>query len=204
MKKLIMVTLFSVLTTLYSIAQNRVDIELVQSPTNCQILLWPKQVETATLSNLVFTLKWKTGSQVAVGDVLRSPIPIHKVGAASMHEGYTYQVYVGLGFGPQDFQVDQPTVIVLDKQGASSIVIADDQFASSSCNGEYYISIGGQDVTGKVMDRNQAAQVVHTTQHKLYYDLATQQVLVERGGVFSTVLNQVVGVGDRSQLRLIK
>ena len=207
MKKMIMVTMFLV-TSLIAMGQgNKVNIQLVDSPQEvCKILLWPQQVETGALSNLVFTLKWKTNQQVALGQVLRAPVPVRRVGQPIINGQYTYQVYVGLGFDQMDFNADQPDTVLIDRTGSGEVTIAADAFSNSlEYNGQYYISIGGYDVTGDVLQlAGNRLDHPRRTYYRLYYDTATQQILVEHDSVFTNTLNQQVQVVDKAKLHLIR
>lgn len=207
MKKAIVVTALVISNLIASAQTNRVNIQLVDSTQDvCKVLLWPQEAETGTLSNLVFTLKWKTSQQLALGQALNAPIPIHRIGQPVAHGRYTYQVYVGLGFDSHNFDINLPDTVVIDKTGVGEVTIANDAFSNSlEYNGQYYISIGGYDVTGDVI-RPTPGRVdrPRRVDYNLYYDPTTQQVLIEHNGVYTTTLNQQVTVVDKSKLRLIR
>jgi len=188
-------------------AQERVDIEVVNTAPNqpCLVVLHPDQQGDQVLSNLVFTLKWKTGYRLALGRVLQSPIPLSAVGRPVISGRYTYQTYVGLGFDSVEFNRNQPIRILIDKQGVGKVVVATDYLVHQlAFNGGYYISAGGVDITGDVLDSEDSSQTNPANGATLYFDPITNQLLVERGGVFRTLLDQQVRVVDRTQLRLVR
>jgi len=207
MKKLIVVTALLISSIVAFGQANRVNIQLADSTQSvCKVLLWPQVDETATLSNLVFTLKWKTSDQLALGQALSAPIPVRRIGQPVSHGQYTYQVYVGLGFDQYEFVANRPDTVVIDKTGQGEVTIADDPFSNSlEYNGQYYISIGGYDVTGDVIKPTvNRPDRPRRVEYNLYYDPGTQQVLIEHNGVYTTTLNQRVEVIDKSKLRLIR
>lgn len=198
------------LSSLTLLAQERVDIELINTPPDqpCQILLWPQQPDDAVLSNIVFTLKWKTGYRLALGGVLESPIPLSPVGASIDIGRYSYRTYTGIGMDSVRFHHKQPIVILVDKQGVGKVMIATDEFLERPAfNASYYISVGGRDVTGVVIEpTNNPFVEQHTTDNTpiMYYDQERRQMLTEKNGVFRTLLGQPVIVLNKTQLQLVK
>ena len=115
-------------------------------------------------------------------------------------------MYVGLGFDQYEFVANRPDTVVIDKTGQGEVSIANDPFSNSlEYNGQYYISIGGYDVTGDVIrPTTNRPDRPRRVEYNLYYDPSTQQVLIEHNGVYTTTLNQHVVVVDESKLRLIR
>lgn len=208
MKHIVLVMIFA-LCSLALAAQERVNIELVNTPSDqpCQILLWPQQLDSAVLSNVVFTLKWKIGHQSALGGVLRSPIPLSPVGASIDVGRFSYRTYTGIGMDSVQFDPQLPLAILIDKRGADQLAIATDDFLElPAFNARYYVSVGGRDVTGVVVEpaASNDDHINGSGAPTMYYDQESHQMLIERGGIFRTLLGQPVIVTNKSVLRLVR
>jgi hypothetical protein len=75
-------------------------------------------------------------------------------------------------------------------------------------NGAYYVSIGGQDVTGQILAAKsleiETDTVQNNLQYKMYYDQKLNQFLFEFNGVFYTTIGQKIVILDRTNLFLVK
>lgn len=133
----------------------QVDIQLVENaPDYTRVELLPTAEWNSILSNVVFTLKWPVGQTVTLGTPTVNPAYTSMLpsGTLWVSGGFTYQVYAGFGFDAELITPDQPIVITIPKEGTYTPQIANDPFVQSSqVNGEFYVSIGGLNVTGDIL-----------------------------------------------------
>jgi hypothetical protein len=147
MRFIILLTFFFLNHSLFS--QQKVNIERTAlNSTNCQISLYLNNNETdAVLSNVTFTLSWRSTSRnITVGSA-SSTISLAKSGPVRINGNRRYQTYTGIGTNP--VELSSPIVIDISRTGQGEIIIANDSYVSQKAvNGKYYVSIGGSNVTG--------------------------------------------------------
>jgi len=207
MKKLVLFLLL--LLTIKSQSQNIVNAKITQiTSSNISVTIYPSYYQNSILSNVVFSLKWRNNQNIALGN----PQPVNslaviKSGPILTDGTWKYQIYNGLSFTATD--IAQPIIINIPKSGTGKPVIANDNFINDTMiNGSYYVSIGGQDVTGQILVtkslEDEQDKQDETSQYKMYYNTVTNQFLFEVNGIFLTTVGQRVAVLDRTNLRLVK
>lgn len=154
MKQLILKTIISLILVIFTTINgyNQVDIKITTDTTTySEITLYPHYFQNSVLSCVVFTLKWENKYPIAFGNPeFNSLINVIRSGSVHSDGRYKYQIFAGFGF--TSFLIGNPIVIRIPKSGMGVIEIANDSFISSiEINGEYYISIGGEDQTGIIL-----------------------------------------------------
>jgi len=204
MKKLFLLFLFFIPVIIKS--QNIVDIKITQTSSSfVDVVLYPSYGEYSILSNVVFTLKWKNNQNISLGNPqLNGPLAVKKSGPVLTNNDWKYQIYSGFSFIPT--LINQPIKISIPKSGNGNLIIAEENFVDNiSVNGGYYVSIGGEDVTGKILNTKIVnSEQEETNQRKMFYSLDLKQFLFEVNGVFITTIGQKVNIFDRTTLILIK
>ncbi len=150
-----------------------VDITLVQTVEGpVEVRIRPDGPFDGLMSSIVFTVRWADG-QANLGTVQQfSPVNFYcgvtKSGPEQVSNGFRYQVFAGFGFVPLS---DVPTAwtggeeIVLCRinviNGTSAFNIVDDDWTNDiNNNGNYFISLNGQDRTGEIYTISTAAEEV--------------------------------------------
>lgn len=140
-----------------------VDITLVQTVEGpVEVRIRPDGTFDGLLSSIVFTVRWADG-QANLGTVQQfSPVNFYcgvtKSGPEQVSNGFRYQVFAGFGFVPLS---EVPTAwtageeVVLCRinviNGASAFSIVNDDWTNDiNNNGNYFISLNGQDRTGDI------------------------------------------------------
>lgn len=204
MKKIFL--LFSLLISITVYSQNSVDIKITEITSNSvNIELTPAFYENSVLSNIVFTLRWKNNKNLSLGNPQSTELfSISKSGPILTNDIWKYQIYSGLGFTPS--LIGQSITLSIPKSGNGKIVIASDEFINNIINnGNYYVSIGGQDVTGEILNNKIVdLQSNSSNQRKLYYSQELNQFLFEINGEFTTTLGHKINILDKTTLVLIK
>ena len=146
MRFIILLTFFLLNHSLFS--QQKVNIERTAlNSTNCQISLYLNNNETAVLSNVTFTLSWRSTSRNITLGGASSTISLAKSGPVRINGNRRYQTYTGVG--TNSIELSSPIVINISRTGQGEIIIANDSYVSQkTINGKYYVSIGGANVTG--------------------------------------------------------
>jgi len=199
--KALVAVIFTCLLALSSRGQQIIDVEIAnQNNSNCQLTLTPNFSETSTLSNVVFALKWKATENLALGEPQSSSmIVITKSGPIHTAGGWKYQIYSGCGFTTS--LIEQPIIINIAKSGATKVYIANDNFLDQ-VNGRYYVSVGGEDVTGQVLfDKNLTQEQQPIT---MYYDPLSDQFLIQKENRYFTITGQRVFLLNTSQLITVR
>jgi hypothetical protein len=192
------------LLSILSYGQNSVDVQQVsQTSTTYQIKLIPNQYQTSVLSNVVFTLRWRTSQNIAIGNPSSNNyVAIYKSGPVRSNSGWNYQVYSGFGF--TTVNINQEIQISIPKSGRGKIYISDDTF-TNQINGSYYVSIGGENVTGSILSTSNlqgstAKQVQEIDEFEstiiLYFDPFSRQFYMKREGVFYDVLGRKANINN--------
>lgn len=207
MRKLVLCLLL--LSTIKSQSQNIVNAKITQiTSSNISVTLYPSYYENSILSNVVFSLKWRNNQNIVLGNPqTANSLAVTKSGPVLTDGAWKYQIYNGLSFTATD--IAQPITINIPKSGNGKPIIANDNFINGTMiNGSYYVSIGGQDVTGQILTtkslEDEQDKQDETSQYKMYYNTVTNQFLFEVNGVFLTTVGQRVTVLDKTNLRLVK
>ncbi len=202
-----MKTLLTIITLLLSInlfSQNLVDIKITDvTPTFIEITLYPAYDQVSVLSNVVFTLKWKSNQNMALGEPLSNDIIyIYKSGQVITNDKNKYQIFAG--FGMTTIDIKEPFAIRIPKTGNAKITISNDAFVRNIfVNGEFYVSIGGENVTGKILEPVPGSSDTNSTV-RLFYDQNTDQTLIEKDGIYTNTLGQRVIVVNPSRLLFLE
>lgn len=140
-----------------------VDVTLVQTMEGpVEVRIRPDGPFDGLMSSIVFTVRWADG-QANLGTVQQfSPVNFYcgvtKSGPEQVSDGFRYQVFAGFGFIPL---TEVPTAwtggeeIVLCRvnviNGSSAFSIVNDDWTNDiNNNGNYFISLNGQDRTGEI------------------------------------------------------
>ncbi len=201
MKKLLL-SLLLLVNVSFVFGQNKVNIELVNNPTNCQISIYPSNQEFSILSNVVFTLRWKETQNITLGNpqptnlitILKSG-PVHTIG------GWKYQIYSGCGLNPGLIQ--QPILLNIPKIGNGDIIITNDYFVTRpNINGKYYVSIGGQNVTGDIIT-NKNVELEESSSIIMYFDPSSKQFYIKRENEYYNMVGQKVILFNTTELIVV-
>lgn len=164
-------------------SQQKVDITITDvTDNNIEITLTPRYPQFSILSNVQFTLIYPTS--ITLGEPNQIVSTSQRVGK--------YHVFAGFGMEPTQIETIS---INIPKTGEGKIEIADD--IDINLNGEFYTSIGGEDVTGKII-------VIDMTENtsELYWDQKTKQLLIKKNNKFINMLGQPL-LPDRHNLQFI-
>jgi hypothetical protein len=205
MKKLILALLLLVSTSFVS-AQNIVNIKLTSlTSNNCQVTLYPAYQETSILSNVVFTLRWKATQNIVLGDPQStSLITITKSGPVRINNGWKYQIYSGCGL--ISGIIPQSITLNISRSGIGKLTISNDSYLQQlSVNGEYYVSIGGQNVTGNILttrefelEEEQSSSII------MYLDPLTRQFYVKKDGIYYDIVGRKVTIFNENELVIVR
>lgn len=200
MKTLVAVTIGCLLSVI-AFAQNEVNIELTsQNSSICEVTLSPSYQDIGVISNVVFALKWRAGQRVAFGDPAPSVnLTIERSGSVQTWEGWNYQFYSGCGLvnGPIE-----TLIVSIPYSGRAEFTLANDDFVGRS-NGRFFVSIGGEDVTGRVSTKKSYVDSDNQT-ITLFYDRMQARFLLKREGVFYDLIGQGVVVYNESELVVVR
>jgi hypothetical protein len=209
----LLLSLLLLMSTSFITAQNNVDIKLTDlTPTNCQITLYPSASETSVLSNVVFTLRWRSNKNIAFNNPSNNNlISINKSGPVRINGNWKYQTFSGCGL--QTGLINNPIIFNIPRSGMGIVHIAVDSYVEQqSVNGKYYVSIGGEDVTGNTVatTKNSAnTDYIDNLAEEpnpviMYYDPSSSQFLVKREGVYFTMVGQRVAVRNEQDLIVVR
>jgi hypothetical protein len=203
MKKLILLFLFLFSFNLHS--QNIVNAQITQmTESYIDVTLYPAIYENSVLSNVVFTLKWRNNQNISLGepDIINSLL-IKKSGPVLTNGNWKYQIYCGFSFVATE--IKQSIIIRIPKSGNANLIITTDDFVKNiMINGDYYVSIGGQDVTGEILETKSFNYEENYNEYKMYFDQKFNRFLFEVNGVFLTTFGQRIEILDRTNLLLVK
>lgn len=147
-------------------AQPNVDITLVDNGNNeLEVRVRPDAGFDGIFSSLVFTLRWNANDGADLGAISQvvptiAYMPISKSGDQTDDNGDRYQVFAGFGFSPLstfgvnwDPNTEYTLMTIPVVNGASAFELVNDNWTDAN-NGDYYISLGGQDRTGIIYFTN--------------------------------------------------
>jgi hypothetical protein len=196
--------IFLMLLSVNVFSQNIVNAKITQITSSyIDVTLYPSIYETSVLSNVVFTLKWENKQNISFGEPqLDNSLIVKKSGPVLTNDTWKYQIFCGFSFVITN--IGQPIIIRIPKSGNANLIVATDEFVKNiMVNGDYYVSIGGQDVTGEILE-GKSIEFEETNQHKMYFDQRFNRFLFEVNGVFLTTLGQYIDVQDKTNLILVK
>jgi hypothetical protein len=137
-----------------------VDVTSVVMPANeVEVRIRPDAAFNGVFSSIVFTLRWDAAAGNSLGDVLQN-VPqiqyctVSKSGPEQVDGPYRYQIFVGFGSIPMTslstfWQADQEVVLCrIPITGPPGLVALVDDDWSAANNGNYYVSLNGEDRTG--------------------------------------------------------
>lgn len=143
-------------------AQGRVDIGLYQREGHIDVTVRPQQNFDGIFSAVVFTIRWDASTGATLGAVKQEPsvaqyMAVAPSGSAHAKSNVRYQVYAGFGLTPmssldQAWEAGQEYVIAsIPVQGRADFELVNDSWTGEpKNNGDYYLSLGGQDRTGVI------------------------------------------------------
>ena len=139
-----------------------VDITVVDNGLGeLEVKLRPDNTFNGLFSALVFTIRWETASGATLGAVNQTIpvvqyIPTSKSGAEQDAAGYRYQIFAGFGFqalsavGQTWSPGTEYTLLTIPVVGGTSTFeIVNDTWTNTN-NGNYYVSLNGEDQTGVI------------------------------------------------------
>lgn len=156
------VLLCAMLSGTSSTAQPNVDITLADNGNNeLEVRVRPDGPFDGIFSSLVFTIKWATADGADLGAIQQGLpelgyIPTSKSGDQTDTLGDRYQIFAGFGFNPlstfgaswtANTEYAIMTIPVLNN--SSTFEIVNDAWTAGS-NGDYFVSLAGQNKTGVI------------------------------------------------------
>lgn len=145
-----------------AMAQGTVDIGLFRTGDHLEVRLRPTQDFDGILSSIVFTVRWDRNTGAGLGAIRQvgAPaqyVPLAKAGGVRENGAFNYQVYAGFGMMPMSnleasLKGGLETVIAtIPVTGKGEFEIVNDSFTGETANNaNYYISLGGRDLTGNI------------------------------------------------------
>ncbi|MFN3875503.1 MAG: T9SS type A sorting domain-containing protein, partial [Flavobacteriales bacterium] len=143
-------------------AQSTVDIGLFRNGDKLEVRLRPGQDFDGIASSVVFTIRWDRNSGASLGAFSQPApaaqfLPLMKSGGVREQGAFNYQVYAGFGLTPlreldAAWRANQEVVIAtIPVVGKGEFELVNDAYtAEAQVNANYYISLGGRDVTGVI------------------------------------------------------
>jgi hypothetical protein len=161
-------TILALMTALAGIgsaqAQEAVDITLRPGTDgNLEVLMVPREDFDGIFSSLVFTLRWDATTGATLGkpvqnDVEMASLALERSGSVHSEGSMNYQIYSGLGMqtladaGRTWEAGTEYTIATIPVVGGASVELVNDAWTSEERNnGDYYVSLGGQDLTGNIL-----------------------------------------------------
>ncbi|MBK9147880.1 MAG: T9SS type A sorting domain-containing protein [Flavobacteriales bacterium] len=143
-------------------AQSTVDIGLFRNGEKLEVRLRPTENFNGIVSSLVFTVRWDRNSGAGLGTLVQEGapaqfIPLAKSGAIRENGTFNYQVYAGFGMLPlTELETSlaagaEVVIATIPVTGKGEFEIVNDSFTGEAANNaNYYISLGGRDLTGSI------------------------------------------------------
>lgn len=144
-------------------AQSAVDIGIYNNQDGqVEVRLRPEDGFSGILSSVVFTLRWDKSSGASLGDVVQTEsmsnaIAVHPSGPVRENGNHFYQVFAGFGFSPlssANLALEagrEFTVLMVPVSGKAEVELVNDAWTNELANnGDYYVSLGGDDRTGMI------------------------------------------------------
>jgi hypothetical protein len=145
-----------------AIAQSPVDIGLYQNNNMLEVRVRPQAEFNGVVSSVVFTIKWDASSGASLGsiqqdDLLQQYVPVARSGNKHEHGSMNYQVYAGFGMSPLSgggttwSAGEEYVLATIPVTGKGEFEIVNDAWtAEPEHNANYYVSLGGKDMTGLI------------------------------------------------------
>ena len=145
-----------------AVANGPVDIGLFRNGDKLEVKLRPSADFNGIVSSIVFTLRWDRNSGASLGTMQQQGaavqfLPMMKSGAVRERGTFNYQVYAGFGMTPladldAAWRAGQEIVLAsIPVLGKGEFEIVNDAFTSEpATNANYYISLGGRNLTGEI------------------------------------------------------
>ena len=139
-----------------------VDITLVDNGLGeVEVRFRPDLAFDGLFSGLVFTIRWETVSGATLGNVsqplpVMQYIPTGKSGDEEDAGGYRYQIFAGFGFTPLNSigqswtPATEYVLCTIPVLGGSSVFEIVNDSWTADFNGDYFVSLNGQDQTGVI------------------------------------------------------
>jgi hypothetical protein len=143
-------------------AQNRVDIALYRQGSELEVRIRPTEDFDGILSSILFTLRWEQTSNAQPLSVQQKSapatyIPVFATGERQRSGPYNYQTYAGFGFElvgstEETWKAgNEYTVARIPIEGDGDFELVNDEWTSVlENNGDYYISLNGEERTGLI------------------------------------------------------
>jgi hypothetical protein len=145
-------------------AQEAVDIALHPgSDGNLEVRVVPRSDFDGIFSALVFTLRWDATTGATLGrpvqdDVEMATIAVERSGQVHNEGNTNYQIYAGFGMqrladaGRTWEAGKEYTVATIPVEGGANVELVNDGWTGQDVNnGDFYVSLGGQDLTGNIL-----------------------------------------------------
>lgn len=145
-----------------TMAQGTVDIGLFRNGDKLEVRLRPTQDFDGILSSIVFTVRWDRNTGAGLGAIRQEGapaqyVPLAKAGGVRENGAFNYQVYAGFGMMPMsDLEASlkggrETVIATIPVTGKGEFEIVNDSFTGETANNaNYYISLGGRDLTGSI------------------------------------------------------
>lgn len=193
-------------------AQNSVDITAVPGQnSDIEVRLRFENDFDGFFAASVFTVRWNDASGATLGTVQQGAQvqEYHSVFASgndTVHDGYHYQVFAGFG---NSVLSDIPltlmagewiTLCTIPVTGTDVFAIVNDDL-TATINGDYYVSLGGQESQGDIIDFNTVVgqHAASAERFNVYPAITSDQVTVEAdlGGLELIGLSLVNSAGQK-------
>ncbi|MBV6403704.1 MAG: T9SS type A sorting domain-containing protein [Flavobacteriales bacterium] len=165
---------FALLLSSLSMAQlPMVDITLVDNGAGeLEVRVRPDADFDEFFSSIVFTIRWDAASGANLDQIAQVPpvsmyMPIIKSGPEVDAGGYRYQIFAGFGtnalntFGQSWTAGTEVTLMTIPAINGTSLfeIVNDSWTGDINNNGDYYVSLNGQDRTGVIYQLNTGVRV---------------------------------------------
>jgi hypothetical protein len=145
-------------------AQEAVDITLHEGLNgSVEVSVVPRSDFDGIFSALVFTLRWDANTGATLGKVMQddmasASLTLEESGSVHQEGTTNYQVYAGFGMqrlvdaGRTWEAGKEYLVATIPVEGGAKVELVNDAWTGQERNnGDYYVSLGGQDLTGNIL-----------------------------------------------------
>jgi hypothetical protein len=148
--------------TLPAQAQSPVDVGLFQNGSRLEVRVRPNSDFSGIFSSLVFTIRWDRATGATLGDLVQEGasatyMPVMRSGGVHEDGAYNYQIFAGFGYEPmqntgETWEAGREYVLLsVPVTGKADFELINDSWtAELRHNGNYYVSLGGRDMTGVI------------------------------------------------------
>jgi Secretion system C-terminal sorting domain len=143
-----------------TIAQGTVDIGLFHTNGALEVRVRPSSDFDGIVSSTVFTLRWDRNSDIALGNAQvpdGAPLQTRRSGQLREESMFNYMVFAGFGFdamantGMRWEAGHEYTVLTIPVTGKGAVELVNDHWTGAVANNaDYYMSLGGHDLTGSI------------------------------------------------------